>query len=279
MRGGGTEGGPLHDQFDGPSAPRHATAPNHSRTSGAGCPTPARTDSHALPALGPPGSGSPPSPVADHASPAWRASLPARAAPAPARRRRPTAPPNPPRHDLQTRPPSFQVLSPNPSLPANGDPAPRLAGLISSPVRTHIGERPRKEGGGRLSSMLRVSPRRNGVRRSGGTGRRRTAGGRSPRLFARSDPRRETPTQRLPTRTAGMPGQAVAGAWLARVGCLYPPAQNSRNSPFGTHGDKAVCRRFKNDPATSGELARNCPNGSQRGTVAPRLVRYVRFVR
>ena len=94
--GGGTEGGPLHDQFDGPSAPRHATAPNHSRTSGAGCPTPARTDSHALPALGPPGSGSPPSPVADHASPAWRASLPARAAPAPARRRRPAAAGMPP---------------------------------------------------------------------------------------------------------------------------------------------------------------------------------------
>lgn len=36
---------------------------------------------NALPALGPPGIGSPPPPVADHASPAWRAATPRRAQP------------------------------------------------------------------------------------------------------------------------------------------------------------------------------------------------------
>ena len=75
----------------------------------------------------------------------------------------------------------------------------------------------------------------------GGVGRggsRQTAGGRSPRLVARSNPRRETPTPRLPT----LPGQAVG----PHRKDLFQPTQNRRYPAQGTHGEKAVCRRYKN---------------------------------
>ena len=104
---------------------------------------------------------------------------------------------------FQTRPPSFQVLPPNPSLPAYGDPATEPAGLISSPVRTHIGGRPRKEGGGRLSSMLSSAPRRNGVRRSGRSGRRRIGSPPPIRQPRRTDIGRKRPGLGKRKRSAG----------------------------------------------------------------------------
>jgi hypothetical protein len=165
-------------------------------------------------------------------------------------------PRRPIRHDLLDPPPSFQVLSPNPSLPAYGDPAPKLAGLISSPVRTHIGERPRKEGGGRRFIHVHsfAAPKRGQE-----VGQIRTAAiRRSPPQP--EQPRRETPAPGLPTLGAGCAGPAVAGT--VREAPQAPPSRPARlGSTFS---------RTRSQAAPSGPALGLCPSPPRRPRGGPR---------
>lgn len=230
---GGTAGG-------GRRAPHTATAPG-SR----------------LPASGPPGVRLPASRPSQTTAPRRRGPrLPGEHSPGDSPSPAILQPRRPIRHDLLDPPPSFQVLSPNPSLPAYGDPAPKLAGLISSPVRTHIGERPRKEGGGRRFIHVHsfAAPKRGQE-----VGQIRTAAIRHSPLQS-EQPRRETPAPGLPTLGAGCAGPAVAGT--VREAPQAPPSRPARlGSTFS---------RTHSQDAPSGPVLGLCPSPPRRPRGGPR---------
>lgn len=124
---------------------------------------------------------------ADHASPAWRASLPASAAP-----HLPGAadeqPPGftPPRPSPIRSPLHFSPLW-NPPFPPMALPSPRQAVSDTPLIKDHTKGGQPQGGRGRLHFMIHRR-RPFGVGRVGRWRSRRTAGGRSPRLVARSDP-------------------------------------------------------------------------------------------
>jgi hypothetical protein len=229
------------------------------RTAGGGrrAPHTATAPGSRLPASGPPGVRLPASRPSQTTAPRRRGPrLPGEHSPGDSPSPAILQPRRPIRHDLLDPPPSFQVLSPNPSLPAYGDPAPKLAGLISSPVRTHIGERPRKEGGGRRFIHVHsfAAPKRGQE-----VGQIRTAAIRRSPLQS-EQPRRETPAPGLPTLGAGCAGPAVAGT--VREAPQAPPSRPARlGSTFS---------RTRSQAAPSGPALGLCPSPPRRPRDGPR---------